>query len=78
MKSVIQGLVLATMTALFSLPFLALYVLVFFGIGGGWAYSGPNGCHFVIGPLGYLMLGPPIFTVGSVVWLVFQKIRSTH
>jgi len=54
-KSIIPNLVQIVLIALFSLPFLALYVLVFFGLGGGWAYAGQKGCHFVIGPIGYAM-----------------------
>ena len=49
MKSIILNLVLIVLIALFSLPLLTLYVFLFFGIGGGWAYAGPKGCHFVIG-----------------------------
>jgi hypothetical protein len=63
MKSVVTNLVLTVLIAIFSLPLVAVYVFVFFALGGGWANSGPNDCHFVIGPIGYLMLGPPIFAV---------------
>ena len=84
MKSVVPNLVLTVLTALFSLPLVALlvalYIFVFFAIGGGWAISaptdsGPNHCHFVIGPIGYLMLGLPILGVGGVIRLVFRKFR---
>ena len=78
MKSVVTNLILTVLIAIFSLPLLALYGLVFLGIGGGWANAGPNDCHFVIGPIGYLMLGPPMFAVGRVGWLVVQKIRPAY
>jgi formate hydrogenlyase subunit 3/multisubunit Na+/H+ antiporter MnhD subunit len=74
-KSVVLNLVLIVLIALFSLPFLALYVLVFLGIGGGWAYAGPNGCHFVIGPIGYMMLIVPALAICTVAWKSFQKLR---
>ena len=77
-KSVVTNLILTVLIAIFSLPLLALYVFVFLGIGGGWAYAGPNDCHFVIGPIGYLMLGPPIFLVGGVGWRVFRKIHPAY
>lgn len=79
-KSVVPNLVftvLTVLTALFSLPLLALYFFAFFAIGGGWSL-GTNDCHFVIGPIGYLMLGPPIFLVGSVGRLIFRKIRPLY
>jgi formate hydrogenlyase subunit 3/multisubunit Na+/H+ antiporter MnhD subunit len=75
-KSIVLNLVLVVLIALFSLPFLALYVLVFFGIGGGWAYAGPNGCHFVIGPIGYTMLIVPAFGLCAVGWKSIRKLGS--
>jgi hypothetical protein len=59
-KSGALNLILIVLIALFSVPVLAVlltaYVFVFFGLGGGWAYAGSAGCHFVIGPIGYAML----------------------
>ena len=75
MKSIVLNLVLIVLIALFSLPFLALYVLVFFGIGGGWAYAGPNGCHFVMGPIGYAMLIVPALGLCGVARGSIRKLR---
>jgi len=74
-KSIVLNLGLIVLIALFSLPFLALYVLVFFGIGGGWAYAGANGCHFVMGPIGYVMFIVPALGVCSAVWRAIRKLR---
>jgi hypothetical protein len=52
-----------------------VHVLAFLGIGGGWAYAGPNGCHFVIGPIGYTMLIVPALAICTVAWKSFQKRR---
>jgi len=51
MKAVVLNLLLIILIAVFSLPLLALYVLIFFGLGGGWACAGPNDCYFVIARL---------------------------
>ena len=75
MKLIVLNLILIVLIALFSLPFLALYTLVFFGVGGGWAYAGPNGCHFVIGPLGYAMLTVPTLSLSGVTWTSIRKLR---
>jgi hypothetical protein len=75
MKAVILNLILIILIAVFSLPFLALYLLVFFGLGGGWAYAGPNGCHFVIGPIGYGMIIVPAFALSGVAWRSLRKLR---
>jgi hypothetical protein len=74
MKSIVLNLVLIVLIALFSLPFVALYVLVFFGIGGGWAYAGTNGCHFVIGPIGYAMVIVPALGLCGAVWRPIRKL----
>jgi hypothetical protein len=78
-KSVTLNLILIVLIALFSLPLiallLALYVFVFFGLGGGWAYAGSNGCHFVIGPIGYAMLSVPGFAACAGAWKLFRKLR---
>jgi hypothetical protein len=74
-KSIVLNLVLIVLIALFSLPFLALYVLVFFGIGGGWAYAGPKGCHFVIGPIGFAMLVGPTLGFCAVAWGSIRNLR---
>ena len=37
--------------------FLILSLLILFlAFGGGWAYAGAAGCHFVLNPLGMMML----------------------
>jgi hypothetical protein len=74
-KSLALSLILIALIAFFSLPLLALYVLVFFGLGGGWAYAGPNGCHFVIGPIGYAMLIMPGLAVSNGGWKLFRRLR---
>ena len=75
MKAVILNLSLIILIAVFSLPFLALYLLVFFGLGGGWAYAGPNGCHCVIGPIGHGMIIVPAFALSGVAWRSLRKLR---
>lgn len=75
MKSVVLNLALIVLIALFSLPLLAVYVFIFFGIGGGWAYAGTNGCHFVIGPIGYAMLIVPAFALFGVGWKSLRQMR---
>jgi hypothetical protein len=79
-KALILNSILVVLLALFSLPFMALFIalygVVFAALGGGWAYAGSSGCHFVIGPVGYYMLGPPIIVVGGVAWLILRKIRA--
>ncbi len=75
MKAVVLNFILIILIAVFSLPFLAFYLLVFFGLGGGWAYAGPNGCHFVIGPIGYGMIIVPAFVLGGVAWKSLRKLR---
>jgi formate hydrogenlyase subunit 3/multisubunit Na+/H+ antiporter MnhD subunit len=74
-KSIALNLLLIVLTALFSLPFLALYVWMFLGLGGSWAYAGPNGCHFVIGPLGYAMLLVPTFGLSCVAWTSLRRLH---
>jgi hypothetical protein len=74
-KSIVLNIVLIVLIAPFSLPLLALYVLVFFGIGGSWAYAGPNGCHFVIGPIGYAMLVGPTVGLCVVAWGSIRNLR---
>jgi hypothetical protein len=61
--------------ALLGVPLLALYVLVFFGIGGGWAYAGTNGCHFVLSQIGYAMLIVPALGLCGVTWGSIRKFR---
>ena len=75
MKLIVLNLILIVLIALFSLPFLALYVLMFFGIGGSWAYAGPNGRHFVIGTLGYAMLIIPALGLFGVAYGSNRKLR---
>ena len=75
MKGVTLNLILIFLIAALSLPFVALYVLIFFGLGGGWAYAGPNGCHFVIGPIGYGMIIVPALALGRGAWKSFRKLR---
>ena len=75
MKSVVLNLALIVLIALFSLPLLTVYVLIFFGFGGGWAYAGTSGCHFVIGPIGYAMLIVPAFALFGVGWKSVRKVR---
>ena len=75
MKSIVLNLILIVLIALFSLPFLALYIAVLFGVGVGWAYAGPNGCHFVIGPIGYAMLTVPALGLSGVAWTSIRKLR---
>ena len=77
MKSIIPNLVQIVLIALFSLPFLALYVLVFFGLGGGWAYAGQKGCHFVIGPIGYAMLVVPTVALCALAWGSIRNLRRS-
>jgi hypothetical protein len=78
-KSVALNLILIVLIALFSLPvlavLLAMYVLVFFGLGGGWAYAGSDGCYFVIGPIGYAMLILPGLAACAGAWKLFRKLR---
>jgi hypothetical protein len=74
-KSIVLNLVLIVLIALLSLPFLALYVMVFFGIGGGWAYAGPKGCHFVIGPIGFAMLVLPTLGLCAGAWVSIRNLR---
>ena len=74
-KSIILNLVLIVLIALFALPLLALYVLVFFGIGGGWAYAGTNGCRFVLSQIGYAMLIVPALGLFGVTWSSIRKLR---
>ena len=80
MKSIVLNLVLIVLIVLFSLPLLALYVLVFFGIGGGWAYRSMEmgGCHFVIGPIGYAMLIVPTLGLCAVAWRSIRKLRRRN
>ena len=79
MKALILNSILVALIALFSLPLIALsvalYAVFFAAFGGGWAYSGAGECHFVIGPVGYFMLGLPIIAVSGFGWLIFRKIR---
>ncbi|HKR14846.1 MAG TPA: hypothetical protein VJT15_22470 [Pyrinomonadaceae bacterium] len=65
MKSTALKLALFALVAIFSLPFLALYIAVLVVIGGGWAYVGADSCYFVLNPLGYAMIVVP---VGVVIW----------
>jgi hypothetical protein len=75
MKSIALNLILIALIALFSLPFLALYVWMFLGLGGSWALVGPNGCHFVIGPIGYVMLLVPTLGLSGIAWTSIRKLR---
>lgn len=59
MKSPGLNLILFALVAIFSLPFLALYVAVLFVVGGGWAYAGADSCYFVLNPVGYAMIAVP-------------------
>ena len=52
------------------------YAFAFLAIGGGWAYYGAGDCHFEIGPIGYVMLVPPIVVLAGVVWLARRYFRS--
>jgi len=42
-------------------------------IGGGWALSGPDDCHFQVGVIGYFMLLPPVLVMAGLLWLLFKK-----
>ena len=79
MKGSILNVLLVGLIAVFSLPFLAfvlaLYVFIFFGLGGGWAYAGPNGCHFIIGPIGYGMIIAPALALGGLAWKSLRRLR---
>jgi len=55
------------------LAFGALYAVVFMAIGGGWALSGPDDCHFQVGVIGYFMLLPPVLVMAGLLWLLFKK-----
>jgi hypothetical protein len=66
------------LVAVCSLPLLFLYLIVFLGIGGGWAYAGPSGCHFQINAIGYAMLVVPAFGLCGLGWTLFRKIRSAN
>ncbi|HEX5966437.1 MAG TPA: hypothetical protein VFY51_10925 [Pyrinomonadaceae bacterium] len=63
MKIVLLNIALFVLVVIFSLPFLALFLTLILFIGGGWAYAGPAGCHFVINPIGYAMLSVPLLAV---------------
>lgn len=54
---------LFALVVIFSLPFLALYLVTFLFIGGGWAYAGSAGCYFVLNPFGYAMIIFPALAV---------------
>ena len=58
-------------------PLLAVYVLAFPALGGSWAYRSveSDGCHFVIGPIGYALLVMPVFVFGRVAWKSLGKRR---
>ena len=66
---------LTILAAVFALPLLFLYVIVFLGIGGGWAYAGSNGCHFHINAIGYAMLVAPVVGLCRLGWKLSRKIR---
>ncbi len=72
-KSILLNVVLLILVATCLLPLLFLYVVVFLGIGGGWAYAGANGCHFQINAIGYAMLGVPVFTLCCFSWKFLRK-----
>ena len=72
MKALILNLLMFFLVAIISLPFLALFGIVFLMIGCGWAYAGPQGCHCVINPIGYAML----ILSGVGVFSLFLKLRK--
>jgi hypothetical protein len=71
-KPFFLNILLIILVGFFSLPFVALYVFFFFAIGGGWAYAGTNGCHFVLNPIGYLMLAAPVLLLGVLSWRLIR------
>ncbi len=75
MKAVFLNAGLLVVVAVCSLPLLGFYVLVFFVIGGGWALAGPNDCHFVMNPIGYVMVGAPVLAVRAGLWTVLRKLH---
>jgi formate hydrogenlyase subunit 3/multisubunit Na+/H+ antiporter MnhD subunit len=75
LKSFSLNAVLLVLVAVCSLPFLALYVLFFFAIGGAWAYAGPNGCHFEMNPIGCVMVVSPVLAVCAGLWTALRKMR---
>ena len=80
MKAILLNTILVILIAVFSLPFLlaflAAYAFLFVAFGGGWAYAGPNGCHFVIGPIGYAMLIFPITGLAALGWKLLRGFRG--
>lgn len=70
-----MNVVLLILVAISSLPLLVLYVYVFLIIGGGWAYAGPGGCHFVINPIGVTMLAVPALLLCRLAWVLVSRNR---
>lgn len=64
--------------ALLSVPAILLLVLagliVFIMLGGGWAYAGAAGCHFVLNPFGGAMVAG--FGLGLFALLYFAGQRA--
>jgi uncharacterized protein YneF (UPF0154 family) len=75
LKSFFLNAALLVLVAVFSVPLLAVYALLLFVIGGGWAYAGPNGCHFKMNPIGYVMVVSPVLGVCAGLWIALRKIR---
>jgi hypothetical protein len=59
--------------------FLILSLLILFlAFGGGWAYAGAAGCHFVLNPLGMLMLAVAALGLFALIYVIGSGIARRY
>jgi len=54
----------------------ATSLLLFFTLGGGWAYSGPAGCHFKLNPFGMIMLATAALGLIAFLWAMARRYHA--
>jgi vacuolar-type H+-ATPase subunit I/STV1 len=68
-----------TLLAIPTLLFLIVSALILFlAFGGGWAYAGAAGCHFVLNPLGMLMLAVATLGLFAFIYVIGREVARRY